>query len=44
MLTELLTNLLWRVLTDPIATAFAPVEMVIGLTALCWRARAGFVP
>lgn len=44
MLTELLTNLLWRLLTDPIATAFSPVGMVIGLATLCWRARAGFVP
>ncbi len=32
MLTGLLTNL-WGLLTDPIAAAFAPVAMVIGLVA-----------
>lgn len=39
MLTGLLTNLLWGLLTDPIAAAFAPVAMVIGLVA-GWLARA----
>ncbi len=41
MLTGLLTNLLWGLLTDPIAAAFAPVAMVIGLVA-GWLARAGW--
>ncbi len=42
MLTGLLTNLLWGSgLTDPIAAAFAPVAMVIGLVA-GWLARAGW--
>lgn len=39
MLTGLLT--LWGLLTDPIAAAFAPVAMVIGLVA-GWLARAGW--
>ncbi len=44
MLTGLLTNLLWGLLTDPIAAAFAPVAMVIGPVA-GWLARAvGFAP
>lgn len=34
MLTGLLTNLLWGLLTDPIAAAFAPVAMVIGPSPL----------
>lgn len=37
----MLTNLLWGLLTDPIAAAFAPVAMVIGLVA-GWLARAGW--
>lgn len=41
MLTGLLTNLLWGLLTDPIAAAFAPVAMVIRLVA-GWLARAGW--
>lgn len=41
MLTGLLTNLLWGLLTDPIAAAFAPVAMVIGLVA-GWLARLGW--
>ena len=35
-LTGLLTNLIWGMLTDPVAAAFAPVAMVIGIAAgLC---------
>ncbi|HHZ7708895.1 ECF transporter S component [Escherichia coli] len=37
----MLTGLLWGLLTDPIAAAFAPVAMVIGLVA-GWLARAGW--
>ncbi|SIQ16872.1 energy-coupling factor transport system substrate-specific component [Aeromonas sp. RU39B] len=33
LITGLLTNLIWGVLTDPVAAAFAPVAMVIGLVA-----------
>ncbi len=44
MLTGLLTNLLWGLLTDPIAAAFAPVAMVIGLLLVGWRERVGFAP
>lgn len=40
LLTGLITNLLWGVLTSPVAAAFAPVAMVIGLTA-GYMARAG---
>jgi energy-coupling factor transport system substrate-specific component len=37
-LTGLLTNLIWGLLTDPTAAAFAPVAMVIGIAAgLCAR-------
>ncbi|CAJ1881904.1 MULTISPECIES: ECF transporter S component [Aeromonas] len=39
--TGLLTNLLWGLLTGPIATAFAPVAMMIGLSAGL-LARAGW--
>ena len=39
--TGLLTNLLWGLLTGPIAAAFAPVAMVIGLSAGL-LARAGW--
>ncbi len=31
-------------LTDPIAAAFAPVAMVIGLVPVAWRERVGFAP
>ncbi len=41
MLTGLITNLIWGLLTDPIAAAFAPVAMVIGLVA-GWLAKAGW--
>lgn len=41
MLTGLLTNIVWGLLTDPMAAAFAPVAMVIGLVA-SWLARAGW--
>lgn len=35
-LTGLLTNLIWGLISDPVAAAFAPVAMVIGITAgLC---------
>jgi energy-coupling factor transport system substrate-specific component len=35
-LTGLLTNLIWGLVSDPVAAAFAPVAMVIGITAgLC---------
>lgn len=35
-LTGLLTNLIWGLITDPVAAAFAPVAMVIGIAAgLC---------
>lgn len=33
MLTGLATNVIWGVLTSPVAAAFAPVAMVIGLAA-----------
>lgn len=33
LLTGLCTNLIWGLITGPIAAAFAPVAMVIGLTA-----------
>ncbi|MGL6418675.1 ECF transporter S component [Aeromonas allosaccharophila] len=39
--TGLLTNLLWGLLTGPIAAAFAPVAMMIGLSA-GMMARAGW--
>ena len=32
-LTGLLTNLIWGLISDPVAAAFAPVAMVIGLVA-----------
>ncbi len=39
MMTGLITNLLWGLVSDPIAAAFAPVAAVIGLVAgLCARA------
>ncbi len=39
MLTGLLTNLIWGFISDPVAAAFAPVAMVIGLVAgLCAKA------
>lgn len=41
MTTGLLTNIIWGLLTDPIAAAFAPVAMVIGLVAGL-LARAGW--
>ena len=35
-LTGLLTNLIWGMMTDPVAAAFAPVAMIIGIVAgLC---------
>lgn len=35
-LTGLLTNLIWGLISDPVAAAFAPVAMIIGITAgLC---------
>ncbi|MAT42360.1 MAG: ECF transporter S component [Anaerolineaceae bacterium] len=35
-LTGLLTNLIWGLITDPVAAAFAPVAMIIGIAAgLC---------
>ncbi|MCE1252831.1 MAG: ECF transporter S component [Anaerolineae bacterium] len=35
-LTGLLTNVIWGLMTDPVAAAFAPVAMVIGIAAgLC---------
>ena len=41
LLTGLITNLLWGLLTSPVAAAFAPVAMVIGLSA-GYMARAGW--
>ncbi|MFM8321512.1 MAG: ECF transporter S component [Chloroflexota bacterium] len=38
-LTGLLTNLVWGLISDPVAAAFAPVAMIIGIVAgLCARA------
>ena len=35
-LTGLLTNLIWGLISDPVAAAFAPVAMIIGIAAgLC---------
>ncbi len=37
-LTGLLTNLIWGMISDPVAAAFAPVAMIIGIAAgLCAR-------
>lgn len=38
----LLTNLLWSLITGPIATAFAPVAMIIGFTAGLLARAGGF--
>jgi energy-coupling factor transport system substrate-specific component len=38
-LTGLLTNLIWGLISDPVAAAFAPVAMIIGIVAgLCAKA------
>lgn len=42
LISGLLTNLIWGLLTDPVAAAFAPVAMVIGLVAGLLAKGGGF--